>query len=178
MIHKNTHIIYITHVLTHTNYITCITYITHTSYITDTIYITDIIYLTHISYITHIVYTTHMIELIFKAYEKSCENIFLQFFFYIYVNRILSKKKKKKKKKARERYQNLPQKAKCANIFVSDIEIFLKKKNKRGINMVVNNLKNFLKMKRKGFNFYFLPQVTPKKNFFLNLNFYRLVLEI
>ena len=99
MIHKNTHIIYITHVLTHTNYITCITYITHTSYITDAICITDIIYITHISYITHIVYTTHMIKLIFKAYEKSCKNIFLQFFFYIYVNRIFSKKKKKTLKK-------------------------------------------------------------------------------
>ena len=130
--------------------------ITHTSYITDTIYITDIIYITHISYITHIVYATHMVKLIFKAYEKSCENIFL---------------KEKHSKKARERYQNLPEKTKCANIFVSDIEIFLKKKTKRGVNKVVNNLKNFLKMKNKGFSFYFLPQVTPKKIFFRILIF-------
>ena len=60
-------------------------------------------------------------------------------------NRILSKKRKEKhSKKAREKYQNLSEeeKIKSANMLVSNIEIFLKKKMGRSINMIENNIKN------------------------------------
>ena len=44
-------------------------------------------------------------------------------------------------KKACERYQNLSEeeKEKSTNIFVGDIDIFLKKKKKRSVNRVVKN---------------------------------------
>ena len=53
------------------------------------------------------------------------------------------KKQRKAFKKACERYQNLSEekKTKSAYMLVSDIEIFLKKKKRRSVNMVVNNIK-------------------------------------
>ena len=65
---------------------------------------------------------------------------FLQFFsIYKNANRILSKKTKEKlSKKVLERHRNLSdeKKTKSVNMLVSDIEIFLKKKNKRSINAI------------------------------------------
>ena len=83
MIHKNTHVFYITDVLT------------------------------HIIYITHIIYMTHMVtrKLIFKAYQKNCWNIFL-FFFSVHKNVIIIIKERKAFKKAHERYQNLSEEEK------------------------------------------------------------------
>ena len=52
------------------------------------------------------------------------------------------KNKKRLSKKARGRYQNLSEEEK-GRILVSDIELFLKKKKKRSINMVVNHIKIF-----------------------------------
>ena len=52
-------------------------------------------------------------------------------------------------KNARERYQNLSgeennnNKKKGVNMLVSDIEIFLKKKKKRSVNIVMNSIKIF-----------------------------------
>ena len=70
-----------------------------------------------------------MLKLTFKAHKKTAK------IFPIYKNdnRILSKKiKERPSKRARERYQNLSgeEKTKSTNMFVSDIEIFLKKKRK------------------------------------------------
>ena len=55
------------------------------------------------------------------------------------INKYYQKHKEKLRKKARERYQNLSEdeKAKSINMLLSGIEIFLKKKKKRNINMVV-----------------------------------------
>ena len=52
------------------------------------------------------------------------------------------KNKERLSKKARGRYQNLSEEEK-GRILVSDIELFLKKKKKRSINMVVNHIKIF-----------------------------------
>ena len=97
-----------------------------------------------------------MVKLIFKAYEKSCENIFL---------------KEKHSKKARERYQNLPEKTKCANIFVSDIEIFLKKKNQKRCQYGREQLKKFFKDEKQRFQFLFSASGYSKKIFFRILIF-------
>ena len=41
-------------------------------------------------------------------------------------------------------------KTKSANMLMSDTEISLKKKKKRSYNMVVNDIKNYQRMKNKG----------------------------
>ena len=48
-------------------------------------------------------------------------------------------------KKTSERYQNLSEeeKTKSTNMLVSDIEIVLKNKKKRSVNMFMNNIKIF-----------------------------------
>ena len=55
------------------------------------------------------------------------------------------KNKEKLLKEARESYQNLSKerKNKKQKILMCDIEIFLKKKKTKGINMVVNDIKIF-----------------------------------
>ena len=73
MIHRNTHIIYITH----------ITYIVHIIYITHITYKTHICII-HIIYITDIVCLTHMVKLIFKSNEKADKTFFL-FLFFLYM---------------------------------------------------------------------------------------------
>ena len=80
-----------------------------------------------------------MLKLTFKAHKKTAKT----FPIYKNDNRILSKKiKERLSKRARERYQNLSgeEKTKSTNMFVSDIEIFLKKKKKRSVNMVVSDI--------------------------------------
>ena len=53
------------------------------------------------------------------------------------------KNNEKLQKKGREKYQNLPEEEKSANMLVSDVEIFLNKKKKRSVNMVVSDIKVF-----------------------------------
>ena len=53
------------------------------------------------------------------------------------------KNNEKLQKKACEKYQNLPEEEKSANMLVSDVEIFLNKKKKRSVNMVVSDIKVF-----------------------------------
>ena len=69
-------------------------------------------------------------------------------------------------------------------MLVSDIEIFLKKKKKRGTSMIVNDIRIFQKMKNKSrlsiykiFDLYWLPQVTQRTRIFWIL-FCGVVLEI
>ena len=82
-----------------------------------------------------------MVKLFFKAYKK------IYIYIYINVNKISLKNKERLSKKAHERYQSLSgegeEKGKSVNTLVSDIEIFLQKKKKRSVNMVVNDTKIF-----------------------------------
>ena len=90
--------------------------------------------MTHIIYITHIIHLTYMKKLIFKAYKKTDKIFFKMFFLYIKMsNNYYQKSKERLPKKARERYQNLSEKekSKSANLLMSGIEVFLKKKKKR-----------------------------------------------
>ena len=90
--------------------------------------------MTLIIYITHIIHLTYMIKLIFKAYKKTDKIFFKMFFLYIKIsNNYYQKSKERLPKKARERYQNLSEeeKSKSANLLMSGIEVFLKKKKKR-----------------------------------------------
>ena len=74
-----------------------------------------------------------------------------------YIHCALSKKKKKKteKKKKKERLQNSSRKLseffskKSINILMNQIEIFLKKGKTKNNKMVAQNIKIFLKMKKK-----------------------------
>ena len=69
-------------------------------------YITHINYVTHIIYITHITSTNHTIKLIFKAYKKTTENIFINSFLYIKMaNNYYRKHRERIGKEAREKYQ-------------------------------------------------------------------------
>ena len=58
------------------------------------------------------------------------------------------KQKKKLSKKVYERYQNLSEekKTKSANIIMTGIEIFLKKKTKRSKNIVMKDIRIFWRM--------------------------------
>ena len=97
-----------------------IIYITHV--------LNHIVYIIHIIYITHIIFITHVVKLIFKAYKKNLVKYFFYNFFPIYknVNRILSKKQRKAFQKD-----------------VKGTKIFLKKKKKGSVNMVINDIKIF-----------------------------------
>ena len=70
-----------------------------------------------------------MVNLNFKAYKKTDKILFYNFFLSIYknVHKILSKKTKKGFQKR----------------LVKATKIFLKKKKKRSVNMVVNDIKIF-----------------------------------
>ena len=60
------------------------------------------------------------------------------------LNNYYEKHKENLQKEACERYQYLSEEEKDKkHMLVSDLEIFLKKRKKRSINMVVNNIKNF-----------------------------------
>ena len=74
-------------------------------------------------------------KLILKAYKKA-DKVFFYNFFFLYI-KILTRYYKKTKKNFQKR-------------LVKDTEIFLKKKNKRSVNMVINDIKNLQKIKNKG----------------------------
>ena len=82
-----------------------------------------------------------------KIQIKKDKNIFLIFFLYIEMTNNYYKKKNKEKlqKEAREWYQNLSEKGKTKrdSMHVSDIEIFLKQKKKRSVNMVMDDMRIF-----------------------------------
>ena len=92
-----------------------------------------------------------MVKLIFKACKN--KHVFFIYFFSIYanVNRVLSKKTKKSFQKRLVKgtkiFLNM-KKTKSANMYVRNIEIFLKM-TKKSVNMVVNYIKIFKRMKNK-----------------------------
>ena len=63
-----------------------------------------------------------------------------------------SKSKERLPKQAREKYQDLREKEKkeSVNMFVNNVEIFLKKRKTKIVKIIVNDIKTFLKIKNKG----------------------------
>ena len=61
-------------------------------------------------------------------------------------------------------------------MLVRDVEIFLKKKKKRDVNIVMNDI-TFLEGEKQRLIYYIKKQVTPQDENFWIFNFYRLVLE-
>ena len=108
------------------------TYITHATYITC---------MTYIIYITHITYITYVVKLIFKAYKKTNKIFFIIFFLY--------------KKMSTKCYQKTKNDYK--KMHLKDIKIFLKKKKKKSVNLIVNAIKIFLTLFEYRKN-YFLTQ--------------------
>ena len=89
-----------------------------------------------------------------KCIKKTYETFFYNFVIYIQkwnVNWILSGKQRKASKKACKRYQNLlkEEKNRKENMVVNNIKFFLKKKKIKGVSINVNAIESPLRWKVK-----------------------------